>query len=222
MLVSHKIILNRAESRFFSAAFAFVTAFLISVSVSAQSEDATKEADTSSWAAAVDKNVIEFAANDTKTASAAALSEVRKISANVQQLKKEVVELNKDLRVMEETILFPSSTKYSVFVSSSAGQFFTLESVKLKIDGKLVATHLYSDRQRQSLQRGGIQKLYITNLNEGKHTATAFFTGIGPNGRPYKRAASVDFTKGGASKYLEIAIKDNGSTQEPVFEMKQW
>lgn len=123
---------------------------------------------------------------------------------------------------MEETLLFPSSTRFSVFVSVSSGRFFTLESVKLKLDGKLVSSHVYSDRQREALGRGGVQKLLVTNLNEGKHRATAFFTGVGPNGRDYKRAIDLDFEKGEGSGYMELVVTDNGSIQEPVFRIKQW
>ncbi|MCO7223238.1 AraC family transcriptional regulator [Pleionea sp. CnH1-48] len=158
----------------------------------------------------------------TTSAEEQALTTLKNISSNVQKLKEDVVVLNKDLKLMEETLLFPSSTKYSVFVSLSSGQFFTLESVKLKIDGKLVVTHVYSENQRQALSRGGIQKLYVTNLNEGKHNATAFFTGVGPSGRAYKLAKTLDFEKGSAGEYLELAIGDDGSAQEPIVRIKQW
>jgi hypothetical protein len=159
--------------------------------------------------------------NDT-AATLNASEEVNKVSRNIQQLKQQVIDLNKDLRLMEEKLLFPSSTKYSVFVSMSSGQFFTLESIKLKLDGKLVATHVYSEKQRQALIRGGIHKFYITNLNEGDHSATIFFTGVGPGGRAYKRASTIDFEKGPAGEYLEVAISDDSVTQEPVFGIKQW
>jgi hypothetical protein len=72
------------------------------------------------------------------------------------------------------------------------------------------------------LLRGGIHKFYITNLNEGKHSATLFFTGIGPSGRAYKRASTIDFEKGPTGEYLEVAISDDSVTQEPVFGIKQW
>ena len=165
---------------------------------------------------------IDFTTEPQDAKSQAALSEVRKISANIQNLKKDVITLNKDLRLMEETLLFPSSTKFSVFVTINSGQFFTLESIKFKLDGEFVATEIYSEKQRQALLRGGVQKLYITNLNEGKHTATAFFTGLGPNGRDYKRAATLDFTKAQGSQYLELLISDDQTTQEPVFQFRQW
>ena len=175
-----------------------------------------------SWTQEAEDRNIQFGIEQEKQSADEALQAVKSISKNIQGLKQDVIALNKDLRLMEEQLLFPSSTKFSVFVSMDTGQFFTLESVKLKLDGKLVATHLYSQLQRSSMARGGIQKLYITNLNEGQHTATAFFTGIGPDGRPYKRAETIEFKKGPGSGYLEIAIRDNGSVQEPEFEIKQW
>lgn len=165
---------------------------------------------------------IDFAAKAKQESAKRALATVSQLSKEIQQLKANVVDLNKDLRLMEEELLFPSSTQASVFVSVDSGEFFTLESVKLKLDGKVIATHLYSDKQRQALARGGIQRLYMTNLNNGLHTLSAFFTGLGPNGRPYKRATELEFTKGKGSQYIELAVMDDYAKQEPVFTIKQW
>ena len=171
-------------------------------------------------------NAAHGASKDDKTSSANAASQssaaVKKISKEIQGLKKNVVALNKDLRLIEEALLFPSSTKYTVFLSLDAGRFFTLESVKVKIDGKLVTSHVYSTKQRSALSRGGEQKLHVTNLNEGKHSVTAFFTGLGPNGRPYKRASTLEFDKGRGSQFLELAVVDDESVQEPIFNVNQW
>lgn len=165
---------------------------------------------------------IDFAGDEFSQRAEEALEEVQAISRDIQALKSQVVDLNKDLRLMEEKLLFPSSTKYSIFVSHTRGQFFELEGIKLKIDGKLVATHVYSEKQREALIRGGVHRLYVTNLAEGKHSATVFFTGFGSNKRPYKRAVTLDFDKGPGSGYLEIAVSDDPVTQEPVFNLKQW
>jgi hypothetical protein len=167
-------------------------------------------------------NSINFAKEAKEQGAKAALNTVKKLSKEIQKLKSEVVGLNKDLRLMEEELLFPTSTQATVFVSLDIGQFFTLESVKLKLDDKQVATHLYSEKQRQSLARGGIQSLHMTNLNQGKHTLSAFFTGLGPNGRPYKRASELSFVKGKGSQYIELAIIDDIDKQEANFVIKQW
>lgn len=164
---------------------------------------------------------VEFG-DEITSAEQQALREVEAISQDIQSLKSRVIELNKDLRLMEEKLLFPSSTLYSVFVSLYSGRFFELEAIKFKLDGNLVASHLYSSKQRQALARGGVHRLLVTNLSEGKHNATAFFTGIGSNGRAYKRAVTLDFNKDAGSEYLEIAIRDDGTIQEPAFELRQW
>lgn len=180
---------------------------------------AKNDPDDKSWVKKIDK--AQFSETDVSLRDNE-LGDLRAIANSIQTLKADVIELNKDLQRMEEKLLFPSNTRYSVFVSLTTGQFFTLESIKLKIDGKLVATHVYSDKQRNAMERGGIHKLYMTNMNEGVHTLTAFFTGIGQDGRPYKRAANLEFEKSIGSEFLELAIIDNGTVQEPEFVLKRW
>ncbi len=149
-------------------------------------------------------------------------SEVLRFSKKLQSLKSDVVLLNKDLKTMEEKLLFPSSTRLTMFVSASSGEFFQLDSVKVKLGGRLVASKIYSKRQQQALLRGGVHQLFITNLSEGDYEGAVFFSGIGPEGRTYKRAKSIKFTKGPGSEFLEIRIGDNGATQEPQFELLYW
>lgn len=193
---------------------------LLTLPLTAVHASETDPSGSQSWADGVDTRRMNITEQPDELLDASA--EIKRISKYVQALKTEVIDLNNDLRLMEEQLLFPSETKYSIFVSLSSGQFFTLESVKLVLNGKLVATHIYSENQRQAMLRGGIHRMYVTNLNEGKHSATAFFTGIGPNGREYKRASNIDFEKGPSSKYLELAIGDDAVRQEPVFAIKQW
>ncbi len=201
--------------------FCIALALLLSGALVAQetTQEATKNGD---WAKSVDDTSIDFGGEDSEKTARKALNEVQKISRDIQLLKGEVIDLNKDLRLMEEKLLFPSSTKVSFFVSITSGQFFTVESIKLKIDGRFVATHIYSEKQRDALLRGGVHKLYTTNLSEGKHSVIAFFTGIGPGGRAYKRATETILKKGPGSQYLEIGISDDTVAQEPAFALKNW
>lgn len=195
---------------------------LVFAYIGVQAQDAQEGAVSDEWAESVEDTSIDFGGADAQESAQSALNEVQKISRDIQLLKREVIDLNKDLRLMEEKLLFPSSTKVSFFVSATSGQFFAIESVKLKIDGRFVATHIYSGKQRQALLRGGVHKLFITNLSEGKHDIIAFFTGIGPGDRAYKRATELSFKKGPGSQYLEIAISDDTVAQEPAFNMKSW
>lgn len=144
------------------------------------------------------------------------------VREEVQTLKQQVLELNRDLFLLEEELLFPSNTQVSVFVSLDVGEFFQLDSVELKLDGKQVADYLYTRRELDALIRGGVQRLHIGNLRTGEHELVAFFTGKGPHGRDYKRGATTVIKKGIGPKYVELKIVDQTRNQQPEFDIKEW
>jgi hypothetical protein len=148
--------------------------------------------------------------------------DTRGLDQEVQGLKKDVVDLNRDLFVLEEELLFPANTQVAVFVSMDVGDFFALDSVTLKIDQKEVINYLYTPREVEALLKGGVHRLYLGNLKVGKHELVAFFSGKGPNDRDYKRGASLRFEKGIGAKYLELKINDRQRAQQPEFEIKDW
>jgi hypothetical protein len=153
---------------------------------------------------------------------AAADADTRGLDQEVQGLKKDAVDLNKDLFILEEELLFPANTQVAVFLAVDVGEFFALDSVQLRIDDKEVINYLYTPREVQALLKGGVQRLYVGNLKVGKHELVAYFNGKGPNDRPYKRGASVGFTKGVGAKYLELKIDDRQQKLQPEFEIKDW
>ena len=60
---------------------------------------------------------IDFTEQKDQQNAQRALDTVKVLSKEIQGLKKSVVDLNKDLLLMEEELLFPSSTRLSLFVS---------------------------------------------------------------------------------------------------------
>ncbi len=149
-------------------------------------------------------------------------NDTRTLDARVQDLKKEVKSLNRDLFILEEELLFPSSTQLAVFLSIDVGNFFRLDSVQLKIDDKVVANYLYTKRELEALGRGGVQRLYIGNVKAGEHELVAIFSGPGPNNREYRRGTTLKFTKGSAAKYLELKILDSSGKLQPEFVVREW
>ena len=136
-------------------------------------------------------------AGDTAGGDAAATSpDTRGLDQEVQGLKKDVVDLNRELFVLEEELLFPANTQVAVFISMDVGDFFALDSVTLKIDQKEVINYLYTPREVEALLKGGVHRLYLGNLKVGKHELVAFFSGKGPNDRDYKRGATLKFREG--------------------------
>jgi hypothetical protein len=155
-------------------------------------------------------------------AGTAAADAARGVDQDVQVLKKQLVDLNRDLFKLEEELLYPASTQVAVFLSVDVGTFFALDSVTLKVDDKEVAHYLYTDREVQALHRGGVQKLYIGNLKAGPHEIVAFFSGKGPHDREYRRGATLRFDKEVGAKYVELRISDRVESLEPEFVVRQW
>jgi hypothetical protein len=155
-------------------------------------------------------------------ATAAPAADTRGLDTEVQGLKKDVVDLNRELFVLEEELLFPANTQVAVFLSMDVGDFFALDTVTLKIDQKEVINYLYTPREVEALLKGGVHRLYLGNLKVGKHELVAFFSGKGPNDRAYKRGATLKFEKGIGAKYLELKNNDRQRRQQPEFEIKDW
>jgi hypothetical protein len=149
-------------------------------------------------------------------------ADFKTLDQEVQGLKKDVIDLNKDLFVLEEELLFPANTQVALYVSMDVGTFFALDSVTVKIDNKEVKNYLYTAREADALLKGGVQQIYLGNLKVGKHELVAFFTGKGPQQRDYKRGATINFDKGVGAKYLELKITDRVAKHQPEFMIKDW
>jgi hypothetical protein len=144
------------------------------------------------------------------------------LDGRVQDVKSDVIKLNRDLLVLEEELLFPANTQVALFVSMDVGKMFELDSVQIKLDDKVVAAYLYTPLEVAALHRGGVQRVWLGNLKTGEHELVAYFTGKGPHDRDYKRGATVKFDKGTEAKYIELRIKDSMGKLQPEFDVKLW
>jgi hypothetical protein len=158
----------------------------------------------------------------TDAAAPVAAPDTRALDEEIQAIKKDVVDLNRDLFVLEEELLFPANTQVAVFLSMDVGAFFALDTVELRMDDKQVTKYLYTPREAEALLKGGVQRLYLGNLRVGEHELVALFTGKGPNGQDYSRGAQVKFEKSVGAKYLELKISDRQRKQQPEFEIRDW
>lgn len=173
-------------------------------------------------AAPMDADSIAAEARAADAAEAQSRGEFRELDEDVQALKKEVLDLNRDLFLLEEELLFPANSQVAFFLSMDVGEYFELDSVQLKIDGKEVANYLYTAREVDALVRGGVHRVHMANLKTGEHELVAIFTGKGPNIRDYRRGATLVFNKGIGAKYVELEITDRVRKQQPEFIIKEW
>lgn len=168
-----------------------------------------------------------FAAEEPTTAATPAVAPSEQAPAasldqQVQSLKDEVLDLNRELFLLEEELLFPSNTQVAVFLSMDVGEFFGVDSVQLTLDGKQVSKYLYTEREAQALYKGGVHRVFLGNVKTGDHELVAIFTGKGPHSRDYRRGTTLKFAKGIGAKFVELKISDRASSQQPEFMVREW
>jgi hypothetical protein len=144
------------------------------------------------------------------------------LDGRIQDVKSDVIKLNRDLLVLEEELLFPANTQVALFLSMDVGKMFQLDSVQVRLDDKVVANYLYTALEVEALHRGGVQRVYLGNLKTGQHEIVATFTGKGPHERDYRRGANVKFEKTTEAKYIELRIQDSTGKLQPEFDVKLW
>jgi hypothetical protein len=117
------------------------------------------------------------------------------LDEQVQEIKSDVLAIAAELRRLEETLLYPSDTQVSIFVSLAEGETFRLDSVQLQIDGEPVAHHIYSFKELEALQKGGVQRIYTGNIPTGEHRLAVSVAGKLPGGEDFSRTQSFSFSK---------------------------
>ncbi|USD20056.1 hypothetical protein [Microbulbifer variabilis] len=144
--------------------------------------------------------------------------DIRGLDEQIQDVKKDVIDLTATLAQLEEKLLFPSNTQVALFVSVADEKPFELESVEVTLNGEIVAHHLYTYREIESLQKGGVQKIYTGNVQAGGHPLQVRFIGKTPSGKEYRANASYQIDKAVGPKFVEIRI----SGTESEINFKDW
>jgi hypothetical protein len=147
----------------------------------------------------------------------ASAEDARALDADSQALKRQILDLDRDLRVLEDLTLHPAPARLAIFVAMDIGAFFKLESVKVELDDREIAQHDYSDAEAAALVRGATHEVYVGNLAAGPHQVMAVFTGQGPHGRAYRRAVNLDLAPANGPRNVELRVGDWQDPQKPQF-----
>ncbi len=147
--------------------------------------------------------------------------QVKGLDEQVQDIKKDVLELTSELSRLEEKLLFPSNTQVSLFVSTSGDKYFVLDSMQIKVDNKVVAQHLYTYKELEALRAGGVQRIYTGNIKTGDHQLVASFIGRNKSGNEYQRSKKYTVTKAVGPKFVEIQITGS-SASDQTLSFKDW
>jgi len=135
---------------------------------------------------------------------------IRSLDGQVQEIKSDVLSIASELNTLEERLLFPSHTQVSLFVSIAQDEEFRLDAVQLEINGELASHHIYSFKELDALQNGGVQKIYTGNLTTGDHQLNVTMIGKLKNGKDFNESGSFVFSKGVKPKALGITLAGPG------------
>jgi hypothetical protein len=143
------------------------------------------------------------------------------LSGQIQALKQGVLDLNRDLSMLERELLYPSSES-AVFVSVDVGTPIRLVDVNMALNGKNIGYHFYTEQEFTALTSGGLHRIFHGNLPSGRHRLDVTITGYDPQGKDYQRTTSHTFTKGPGRKMLELRVVDDLTTMQHRFEFHEW
>jgi len=142
------------------------------------------------------------------TAQEGSRQEMRSLDEQVQEIKTDVLSISRDLSLLEERLLYPSNTELAVFVAMSADDAFRLDSVRIEIDGSAVAHYIYSFKELEALQSGGIQRVYTGNVRTGSHEMTVAVNGKLANGKDFTSSGTFAFSKEVDPKLLGLTLAE--------------
>ena len=128
------------------------------------------------------------------------------LDEQVQEIKSDVLSIAAELNQLEEKLLYPSNTQVAVFVSLASGETFRLDSVEIRLDGVPVAHHLYTFKELEALQKGGVQRIYTGNARSDEHELQVFVTGKTDGGADFQKTESFKVKKDMGPKIVELSL----------------
>ncbi|SFM54489.1 AraC family transcriptional regulator [Marinobacter zhejiangensis] len=144
------------------------------------------------------------------------------LDARIEQLKGEVAVLSQELLELQEATLFPADTRVFLFLSLVNKDALVPESIEIAIDGRPVATHLYSPHEKEALQQGGLQRLYAGNLAVGEHRLEIKLAAQTGNERYVRRESELMFRKRAGESSIEVQLGATAPDFEPTMTLQDW
>lgn len=132
--------------------------------------------------------------------------QMKGLDEQVQEVKSDVLSISAELSQLEEKLLYPSDTHFAVFVQLAKGDTLRLDSVELRVDGQLAAHYLYSFKELEALQKGGVQRLHTGNIASGQHQLEVIAKGKLASGEDYSRTETIAFAKEIKPKLLGLTV----------------
>lgn len=136
----------------------------------------------------------------------------------LQDLKQQALELNRELQQTEEGLLYPEQSRTSLYVSVKVAGFL-VEELSVRINEEEPVVHRYTDSEARALLRDGWHRLIRRKLEPGSHRLQAQFSGRFFDARrgdkPITGKLETVFEKGLSELDLVIPVARNTRLDKP-------
>lgn len=131
--------------------------------------------------------------------------QMKGLDEQVQDIKSDVLSIDAELSRLEERLLYPSNTHVALFVAMGRGTALRLDAMHIELNGQQVAHYIYSFKELEALQQGGVQRIYTGNIPTGQHQLQVTVTGK-LDGKDYTRTESFTIDKRVEPKLVGIEL----------------
>ena len=150
--------------------------------------------------------------SNTANAQEISKEQIKGLDEQVQEIKSDVLSIATELNQLEEKLLYPSNTQVAVFVSLVSGETFRLDSVEIQLDGNPVAHHIYTFKELEALEKGGVQRIYTGNIRSGDHDLEVSVIGKSSGGGDFQKTNRFKVNKDVGPKIVEISLASQSIT----------
>ena len=164
------------------------------------------------WLKGIILGISIFVLSGTAYAQEISKEQIKGLDEQVQEIKSDVLSIATELNQLEEKLLYPSNTQVAVFVSLVSGETFRLDSVEIQLDGNPVAHHIYSFKELEALEKGGVQRIYTGNIRSGDHDLEVSVIGKSSGGGDFQKTNRFKVNKDVGPKIVEISLASQSIT----------
>lgn len=144
------------------------------------------------------------------------------VDSQFDSIRARVMAHSAEVHKFEKDLLQPVDTRVAVFLTLASRNELDVDAVELFIDGQPVTAHLYSARERASLERGGVQQLFTGNLTNGMHELKLVFSVRNAKDQFVRREAIHQFHKQTGTYRMQLVLEARAPDYEPSVNVMEW
>jgi hypothetical protein len=148
------------------------------------------------------------------------------LDQNIQVLKDEALQFNRDAQLADEDFNFPAHSRVDVYVSVETAALL-MHTISISIDGGDTVHYDYSEIDAKALLKSkGLQRIGRFNVVKGSHKLHAEYVGNYADAKPDETAFAdridVVFDKGQTPVTLELIVGKANRGGKPILRLKEW